>query len=524
MIPAVCIVAAGVGKRMGPLTENVSKALIPINGKAIISHVIDQFPKECSLVIAIGYKKDSLREYLLAAHGDRHLTFVDVENYEGPGSGPGFSMNQCRQYLHCPFYFTTIDTLINKSLPDLSSNWIAVGEVNESDHYALAELDPSDGHVVHFTNKGQTIPTSNHFAYTGVCGVRDHVLFWESFDKYMKDFSEQECEHVGVFYDKYRFLWDTFQVGSDWYDTGTQDKYYLADRKMSKKKDFELKKNTGEITYFVNGKVIKLNDSEKTHNKIERAKWLGQAVPELSFKGKHLFAYEWIDGEILYEIDNTTLNRQFFNWCARHLWRPCNVNVEQFRKSCLLFYKVKTRQRVGQYLSKKPSFYDQGWTINGIEHVPIEQLLDSISDRMLESGQPVIFHGDLNFGNALIGTNGKFKVIDWRDSFADQKICGDIYYDLGKLYAGIDVSWMLMSQFQFHVEIGDGEVKYDYETTDSLKETIGCFEEWVVENGFDLRKVKTIATLIPLNMSPLHSDDIGDFLFFHGYYRLGEVV
>ena len=42
----VCILAAGVGSRMGPLTHNINKAILPINFKAVISLIIEKIDKD----------------------------------------------------------------------------------------------------------------------------------------------------------------------------------------------------------------------------------------------------------------------------------------------------------------------------------------------------------------------------------------------------------------------------------------------------------------------------------------------
>ena len=61
--PAVLILTAGIGSRLGDLTKNVNKAMLPINNKAIISHIIEKFPREYDFVIALGYKGDELKQY-----------------------------------------------------------------------------------------------------------------------------------------------------------------------------------------------------------------------------------------------------------------------------------------------------------------------------------------------------------------------------------------------------------------------------------------------------------------------------
>ena len=58
----VCILAAGKGIRLGRLTANVNKAMLPIDFKAGISHIIEKFSKETEIVIAVGYQKEKLQE------------------------------------------------------------------------------------------------------------------------------------------------------------------------------------------------------------------------------------------------------------------------------------------------------------------------------------------------------------------------------------------------------------------------------------------------------------------------------
>ena len=50
----VCILAAGVGSRIGDVTNNINKALLPVNFKAVISYIIEKFPKNIEIVIAVG--------------------------------------------------------------------------------------------------------------------------------------------------------------------------------------------------------------------------------------------------------------------------------------------------------------------------------------------------------------------------------------------------------------------------------------------------------------------------------------
>src|SRR3989338_6018923 len=84
----ICILAAGVGSRMGALSENISKAVLPV-----------------------GHKKETVIDYLAIAHPERKFTFVEIDKYIGPGSGPGYSLLQCKDQLQCSFILCTADTI-----------------------------------------------------------------------------------------------------------------------------------------------------------------------------------------------------------------------------------------------------------------------------------------------------------------------------------------------------------------------------------------------------------------------------
>ena len=57
-------------------------------------------------------------------------------------------------------------------------------------------------------------------------------------------------------------------------------------------------------------------------------------------------------------------------------------------------------------------------------------------------------------------------------------------------------------------------VNYNYKTESELESFKPIYEKWIVDNDYDLDKVKLITALIFLNMSPLHEREFGDLLFF----------
>ena len=152
--PAVLILAAGLGTRLGDLTKYTNKALIPIAGRAAISYIIDQFPLEYDLVIATGYKADIVEEYCKTVYPNRNITFVYVPEYET--NGPGHSALACKKYLQRPFYFTTADCIVNRNkIPKLDGTWLAVNEKYNSDEYST--VNTKGDKVTAFKNKSKNL-------------------------------------------------------------------------------------------------------------------------------------------------------------------------------------------------------------------------------------------------------------------------------------------------------------------------------------------------------------------------------
>ena len=116
-----CILSAGKGTRNSNIV-GLHKALLPLENKPVISHIIDKLDKNIEIVITLGYKSDQVKSYVNLLHSDRNITFVEVDNFDGVGSGPGYSLLCCKDELQEPFVFTSVDTLVyrhNLAFPNL---------------------------------------------------------------------------------------------------------------------------------------------------------------------------------------------------------------------------------------------------------------------------------------------------------------------------------------------------------------------------------------------------------------------
>jgi thiamine kinase-like enzyme len=149
-----------------------------------------------------------------------------------------------------------------------------------------------------------------------------------------------------------------------------------------------------------------------------------------------------------------------------------------------------------------------------------KNLYTKISKINLESlyHNPVysLFHGDLQFDNIVYNEElDKYTYIDWRESFGGSTKGGDVYYDLAKLYGGCIIPYNLMKEESW-VKLYEGSsvINYSYSVPVNLTKFKNEYEKWIVENGFDLNRVKLITGLIFLNMSPLHDEKFAKMLWF----------
>lgn len=174
----VCIPTAGKGARMDSFTSALNKALLPVNGKPVISHIIEYYPSTSEIVIVLGYMGEQIKTYLSHAYPDRKFTFVTVDRYEGKGSGPGYSMLAARNELQCPFIFMSVDTLVRGDIPPPDENWFGVARVNNTERFCSVKVD-KQGIILRIDDKTRT---DNEHAFIGLAGIRDYEAFWNALE------------------------------------------------------------------------------------------------------------------------------------------------------------------------------------------------------------------------------------------------------------------------------------------------------------------------------------------------------
>ena len=511
MKPALCILAAGVGSRLENLSNHINKGLLPLDNKAIISHMIDKTPKEYEIVIALGYKGDMVKEYCEAVHPNRTFKFVEVDKYKGEGTGPAYSINQCKEYLQRPFIWVTADTIISDELPKIDNNWLGLYPTSIPELYST--VNTNNGDVVDFKNKDKN---GYEYAFIGLAGVYDYETFWNELDV-------DSGEIVSAYYniDKYSSM---KSKKFNWYDVGTIDNYMRAKKLFENSENYSIPKTNGEFLYKVKHNFIKLSsDKSFIEGRINRTKDLDKLVPTLNYTGDNLYSYEWVSGDTLYNHNDLKTWKEFLYFSQENLWEETYVD-DNFIEKCQGFYFDKTMSRLKLLLDNRDESFKEKHIVNGVETNTIDELLEDFNWGKVYDGIPTkLFHGDLQFDNVIYGADENFYLLDWRQDFAGSNV-GDVYYDLAKMYGGILMSYKLMKDDEnFSCFIDQNAVNYNYKTESELESFKPIYEKWIVDNDYDLDKVKLITALIFLNMSPLHEKEFGDLLFFKSKQMLQEI-
>jgi len=508
-----CILAAGKGTR-NRTVDGLHKALLPLENRPVISHIIERVPMDIEIVIAVGYKSDQIKSYLKHVHPKRKITYVDVENFEGTGSGPGLSLFSCSKELQCPFIFTSSDTLTEEhyNYSELKYNWVGYDFLDEKvkrSDYTLISGDE----ILHKFYWGE-----GNKAFIGIAGIYDYKNFWDGFVK-DQTLMKQETQVFNGFNNIYEIHLKPFT----WYDTGDPTSYARTKSRFHRE---IVATKVDEVLFVDEGKVIKyFSNSEKTKQRILRVPYLNGTCPSVIQIDENMYSYDFINGKILSKVYDENIHQELIPFWYEKL---ASIKFEKnlhFLENCRYIYHDKTYERC-KYFSMDE--IDDIEYINGIKVEKINDMLDKINwKKIYDLAIPSNFHGDLQPENIIY--NGKdFTLIDWRESFGNSLVVGDAYYDLGKLYHALYINGTDVNNKLYHLEIkGNCAFVYNH-TRSNLFFLLRELKKWCKMMNYSWENVQLLGTLQYLGISSLydgfHNGDYGKFLFLHGKHQLSKLI
>ena len=510
----LCILTAGKGIRLNKYSTLINKALLPINKKAAISYIIDNFPKDTKLVIAIGHLGQQVKDFIQISYPKRKVTFIKIKNYSGKKSGPGKSLLDCKKSLKKDFYFVSCDTIWKKKIKNKEiNNWMGVSErlfYNPKDYCNLLSVDKK---IIDIKDKTYASKKYRHFI--GLAYIKDYDLFWTGLNNMKKNAGEFQV------IDGFRNLVKSREVKEkklQWFDIGNFKNYNFT---LKKFENFNFRKSN-EFIYLNSNKVTKfIYSNYKIKKLIKRTKKI-KLFPSITVYKKQFIQYKYVKGEIFYKLVNKENFLKLLNLLKKNLWSiPKNKKI---KKICRKFYYKKTLERINLFAKKYKFKKDKTLKINKVNIPPINDLIKKIPWNEIYEGIPSKIHGDLQFDN-IIFDKKKFTLIDWREDFGGNIDYGDLYYDLSKMYGGIEMNYDFIKKGRFSYKEKNNNISYYFQSRKKLMNKLKSqYKTFLKKNNFSLKKIEILKCIIYLNMSSLHEYPFDKLLFSHGKFELFKIL
>lgn len=504
---------SGVGERLGFRTNYMNKSLLPVGDQPAIARIFDTYPSTTEFVVTLGYKGDSLRQFLELAFPERIIHFVLVDRYEGPGSSLAYSMLAAQEFLMEPFVYNAGDSIWpGNNMMDVESNALAGFPGGDSNLYA--SFDVAGAKVTKIHGKRMT---EFDLAYIGVASIHSYERFWETLDyQYQAAPDNKELNDLSAITAMLEegFSWQALEVDS-WFDTGSvvglrQARAAFEGRmKTLEKQDEAIFKSGDTVLKF-------FADSGVVEKRVQRAELLGSGVPAIGDYRDNWYTYKYVDGRPLSETISPNRLEDLLYWAKSTIWDRGDETPDEpsFVSSCESFYYEKSLKRLQQFV-EKTGLEDSENLVNGRLVPTATQMISHIQTSGILTFRPGQFHGDFVLDNILdLGEN--FVAIDWRQDFGGSLRVGDVHYDLAKLSHSFIMDHNLLNDSKFVLEHRGNEVFVDISVRDSQVELESVLEVFCLTNGYGYEAVQILTPLIWINMAPLHTHPIDSFLFFYG--------
>lgn len=152
----VAILCGGRGRRLKPATDQIPKALVPLNGRPILDHVVDFYRSRGvqRFVLCIGYKGEMVRDHFSESPEGAEIEFSDA----GEGTGMLNRIWELRESMPERMFVSYCDTFIDLDVEGMlkahteSDAWLTIVTARIRNPFGLVEVGP-DGRVMSFREK-----------------------------------------------------------------------------------------------------------------------------------------------------------------------------------------------------------------------------------------------------------------------------------------------------------------------------------------------------------------------------------
>jgi glucose-1-phosphate thymidylyltransferase len=250
----VIIPVAGIGSKLRPHTHTQPKALVPVAGKPILSHIVDTLIEagQRDFIFIVGYLGDKVEEFIRGHYPGIGKTFVLQE----PREGTAHAVWLARKILKDDdeLIIALGDTIFDVQLKDvISSPESALGVKKVADPRNFGVVDLDEGGYIRSLIEKPPIPKSN-LALVGLYKIRESGMLIQSIDHIISTNTRTQGEfhltdaimHMISQGSKFK----TFPV-ENWYDCGSKESLLETNAVLLKKNNGQQEKYNFENTIII---------------------------------------------------------------------------------------------------------------------------------------------------------------------------------------------------------------------------------------------------------------------------------
>ncbi len=496
-IEHIIVQAGGKGTRLGYLTKNKPKALVPIHNLPLLFHLFRKFPEKNFIIIA-DYQKEVLREYLECFATVKYQVIDTPGGYIGTCSGIRNALN----YLNpqTPFILIWSDLILpdNFALPKEEKDYIGISQTFSCRWSYASGI---------FSEKAS--------AEHGVAG------FFIFTDKSKLSDVPDSGELVRWMQQKCMMLEELSLAGTK--EFGLLEEY--------NKLEIEKCRPFNKMIFHKDDVVKEPTDAQGKQLAASETNWYRAVSGKFSFLPQIYelspLRMERIHGKNIYEYEALSIpeKKQILKMlidALNELHASASIPADRFSMKEVYYHKTMRRLNVIRNLvpyADRPEITINGKRCRNIffHRRAFENKIDTLS-----CDQFYFLHGDCTFSNMILREDGTPVLIDPRGYFGHTALYGHVLYDWAKLYYSIIGNYDRFNLKDFRLELDESGV--------SLQISSNHWED-LEQDFFDLtgapeHDIKLIHAIIWLSLTTYAWQDYDSVCgaFYNGLYYLEDVL
>lgn len=249
------IPVAGIGTRLRPHTHTQPKALIPIAGKPILAHIVDNLIDAgiTDFVFIIGYLGDKIEEYIQKNYPNITTNFIIQTTGKGVGHAIWLAKENIlkdNSEILIVFGDTIADVDLKKVIEE-PHNMLGIKKVDDPRQFGVAEVNP-EGYITKMVEK-PAIPKSN-LALVGIYKIKDSHALLDALDTNISQkkttYNEYTLTDAMMNMVKQGFKFKSFDV-ANWFDCGKKDILLETNSILLKRLNYDTSKYIFENTIII---------------------------------------------------------------------------------------------------------------------------------------------------------------------------------------------------------------------------------------------------------------------------------